>query len=45
LRTSGDDNKIMLWDYAERKNIAIGRINEKPGTKLKEGATFLNIFA
>jgi len=40
--TSGDDNKIMLWDYAERKNIAIGRINEKPGTKLKEGASTLS---
>lgn len=37
--TSADDNKIMLWDPKERKNIQNGIINSKAGPKIKYGAS------
>jgi len=34
--TTGDDNKVILWDYNKRKAVKVGRINEKAGQKLKD---------
>jgi len=31
--TTGDDNKIILWDLTNFKNESIGKINEIPGTR------------
>jgi WD40 repeat protein len=34
--TTGDDNKVILWDYNKRKAVQVACINKKPGQKLKD---------
>ena len=40
--TTGDDNKIMVWDPVKRKNKGIFTINEKAGPKKKYGASTMS---
>ena len=37
--TTGDDNKIIIWDYKARKAISVGSVNAKAGEKLKGNAS------
>lgn len=34
--TTGDDNKVILWDYNKCKAVKVACINEKAGQKLKD---------
>lgn len=37
--TSGDDNKVMIWNIPSHKNKSVITINDKPGEKIKYGAS------
>lgn len=34
--TAGDDNKVILWDYAKCRAVKEACVNSKPGQKLKD---------
>lgn len=42
--TTGDDNKICVWDTQKRERIAKGIVNKKRGKKRKRGASTMSRF-
>jgi WD40 repeat protein len=42
--TSGDDNKIMVWNVATRKNVGSYEINSKAGQKVQYGASSMTSY-
>ena len=44
IMTSGDDNKVMIWDPKTRTNKSVITINEKAGPKVKYGASSITSY-
>jgi WD40 repeat protein len=42
IATSCDDNRVIVWDTTQRKAITETILNDKPGAKLKYGASTLS---
>ena len=42
--TSGDDNKLMVWNATTHKNVGVYEINSKPGEKVQYGASSMTSY-